>query len=206
MAEPIRPGDVVLVDELGQGVVSASIALGDLWRHGWDSPYAQWTHVAIVYDATYQDPDAISIVEATATSGVHTAFLSKYKDHYAIGHTHVDGRDSEEVKDFLDTVLKAREKYDFVAYAGLFLYAVTGTALCIQRAGTATCSGLVADALTRRGFIWARPPYAMTPAGIAADLERFGCPTTSFLAGAARRTVRGCLGQLMGAMSGAPRP
>ena len=206
MAEPIRAGDVVLVDELGQGVVSASIALGERWRHGWDSPYARWTHVAIVYDATYQDPDAIPIVEATAASGVHTAFLSKYQRHYAVGHTHVDGRDTAQVKDFLDEVLQARERYDFVAYAGLFLYSLTGTAVCMQRAGTATCSGLVADALTRRGFVWTRPPYAMTPAGIAADLDRFGCPTTSFLADGTRTTLRGWLGQLIGAMPGAPRP
>ena len=67
---------------------------------------------------------------------------------------------------------------DFVANVGLFLWAVTGSNLCLQRAGTATCSGLVACALTRRGFVWSRPPFAMTPAGIATDLERFGCETT----------------------------
>jgi hypothetical protein len=124
-------------------------------------------------------------VEATGSAGVHKAFLSKYQRRYAIGHTEVDDDDWQEVKEFLESVLRARETYDFVAYAGLTLYALTGTRVCIQRAGTATCSGLVADALTRRGFVWSRPPYAMTPAMIAADLEKFGCTISSSVAGGA---------------------
>jgi hypothetical protein len=175
MAGTICPGDVVLVDQLGQGVISAAIALGAELRNGRDSPYKQWTHVAIVYETPSQDPNTIRIVEARATSVVRTAYLSKYDGHRAIAHTEVDDEDWEEVKAFLDAVLRAREHYDYVAIVGLTIYALTGTGLCIQRAGTATCSGLVADALTRRGFIWTRPPYAMTPAGIAADLHDFGC-------------------------------
>ena len=184
MIAAIRRGDVVLIDDLGQGWISASIAVGELIRRP-RSPYAMWTHVAIVYDAPYQDPHTIKIVEATGSAGVHKAFLSRYRGRYAIGHTGVDDDDWHEVKCFLDCVLRAREKYDFVAYAGLTLYALTGTRVCIQRAGTATCSGLVADALTRRGFVWTRPPYAMTPAMIAADLVKYGCPISSSVAAGA---------------------
>ena len=177
MAETIRPGDVVLVDELGQGWVSWAIAVGAKLTYGPDTPNAKWTHVAIVYEATSQDPDAISIVEATSLKGVHKAFLSKYRKRKIV-HTNVDAHDWRQVEEFLDNVLRKREGYDFVANVGLFLWAVTGSNLCLQRAGTATCSGLVACALTRRGFVWSRPPFAMTPAGIATDLERFGCETT----------------------------
>src|SRR5437879_2206339 len=98
MHASIRNGDVVLVDELGQGWVSASIALGQRWRHGRGSPYAHWTHIAIVYDARYQDEGAILIVEARARTGVHTAFLSKYNGRHAIVHTGVDDDDWDEVK------------------------------------------------------------------------------------------------------------
>lgn len=181
MAGAIRRGDVVLVDELGQGWVSASIAVGEMLRYGWSSPYARWTHVAIVYDVRGQDPDAVTIAEARASATVRRASLAKYRKRCAIVHTEVGEDDWVEVKEFLDSVMAARSGYDLVAYAWLTVYALTGTRVCMQRAGTATCSGLVADALTRRGYIWSRPPYAMTPADIAADLESFGCTTTSFL-------------------------
>ena len=188
MAAAICRGDVVLIDDLGQGWISASIAVGELIRFP-GSPYAQWTHIAIVYHAPVQDPKAILIVEATATSGVHTAYLSKYEHRYAIVHTSVSTEDWWEVKKFLDSVLALREGYGFVTYVGLTLYALTGTGLCIQRAGTATCGGLVADALTRPGFIWTRPPYAMTPARIAADLEQQGCAIPSGVEGGGKTTL-----------------
>jgi hypothetical protein len=200
MVGAIRRGDAVLVDELGQGLISASIAVGELLRYGRASPYTQWTHAAIVYEARYQDPTDISIVEARAATGVHTAPLSKYANHYAIVHTDVDDGDWHEVRKFLDSVLAAREKYDLVAYAGLTLYALTGTSICIQRAGTATCSGLVADALTRAGFVWTRPPYAMTPANLAADFDRLGRPVTSTVVDQGQTTVRGRMRQLVGAL------
>jgi hypothetical protein len=199
MPEAIRRGDLVLVDELGQGLVSASIALGEVLRYGRATPYTQWTHAAIVYDAPVQDPADIWIVEARASARVHKAFLSKYANHYAIVHTGVDDSDWVEVKGFLDSVLAAREKYDLVAYAGLTLYALTGTSICIQRAGTATCSGLVADALTRAQYIWTRPPYAMTPANLAADLDRrYGRSMTSTVVEQRQTTLRGRLRQLRG--------
>lgn len=188
MGQPIREGDVVLVDGLGQGWVSLSIAAGEMMRHGRNSPYARWTHVAIVYEAPDQSPDRIKIVEATERAGVHKAYISKYENRSAIVHTHVGTQDWGEVRRFLDSVLEARSKYDLVAYAGLTVYALTGTHLCIQRAGTVTCSGLVADALTRRGFIWQRPPYAMTPADIAEDLAHL--PMTTVMAAGATPTLR----------------
>jgi len=116
------------------------------------------------------------IVEATGRSGVHKAFLSKYgRVTCKIISTQVDEHDWKQMKAFLDSVLHAREGYDWLAYAGLTLYALTGTRLCLQTAGTAICSGLACDALTRAGFIWSRPPYACTPADIDADLERARC-------------------------------
>jgi hypothetical protein len=159
--------------------------------------------VAIVYDAPSQDPATITIVEARASATVRRVFLAKYLKRYAVVHTEVDDDDWVEVKEFLDSVLAARARYDLVGYAWLTVYALTGTRVCVQRAGTATCSGLVADALTRRGFVWTRPPYAMTPADIAADLDRFHCPSTSYLAGDSR-TICGSVRRYAGAMIGRP--
>jgi hypothetical protein len=164
------PGDVVLVEALGQGWISRSIVLGARLRQGWGSPHARYSHCAVVYDAPTDDPDAVRIVEATASSGVHRTFLSKYAGRGKVLHLHVGEEDWKEMKAFLDDVLAARPGYGFVTYAGLTLYALTGTKLCLQEAGTATCAGLVCDALTRAGLIWRRPPYACTPADIDAQL------------------------------------
>lgn len=176
MADRTRKGDVVLVDGFANGLMSASIRLGNTLRYGLGNPYARWTHVALVYDARHQNEAGIEIVEATAASGVILAFLSKYRGRHTIVHTGVRDNDWKEVKEFVDSVLEARETYGFVTWAGLTLYAVTGTKLCLEEAGTATCSGLVCDALTRAGFVWSRPPYACTPADIAADLAKHEAP------------------------------
>ncbi|MFZ0090140.1 MAG: hypothetical protein WAL63_11575 [Solirubrobacteraceae bacterium] len=177
MSRTIRNGDVVLVDGLEQGLISWSIGLGTRLRHGPRTPLARWTHVALIYDAppggpdASGDEDAIKIVEATGASGVHLAFLSKYPpQRRRIIHTDVDEQDWGEMRAFLDSVLSERATYGWATYAGLTLYAVTGTKLCVQEAGTATCSGLVCDALTRRGIVWKRPPFACTPADIAEEL------------------------------------
>jgi hypothetical protein len=58
-----------------------------------------------------------------------------------------------------------------VTIFGFGLYCVTGGQICIQKAGTAICSGFVSDALTRAGYIWPRPPFAMMPADLARYFE-----------------------------------
>lgn len=187
----------MLVDELGQGWVSASIAFGEVLRYGRNTPYTQWTHCAIVYDVRGQDPAAIEIVEARASARVHKTFLSKYAGRYAIGHTRVGPSDWCEVEYFLDSVLKARARYDVLGWAWLAIYALTGTKVCLQRAGTATCSGLVADALTRIGIVWTRPPYAMTPADVAADLTKCDFVITSHVGDPSSLIVRRRLARLV---------
>jgi hypothetical protein len=169
----IRNGDVVLVEGREQGLVSASIAVGARLRYGQGSPHARYSHVALVYDVPAQDPDSILVVEATAASGVQRAFLTKYWKRCKIVHARVDEHDWRQVREFLDDVVDARTGYGMLTYLGLTLYALTGSRLCLQTAGTATCSGLVCDALTRAGFIWDRPPYACTPADIDVHLEHF---------------------------------
>jgi hypothetical protein len=173
VAEKVSNGDVVLVDRRSQGWISESIKLGSKLRYGWLSPHTRYCHAAIVYDAA--DQNAIRIAEATAGGVVHLSFLSKYASaNYEVIHTNVDRCDWIEVKTFLDCVIEARTEYGYLTYAGLTLYALTGTRLCLQEAGTATCSGLVCDALTRAGVVWRRPPYACTPADISAQLQPAG--------------------------------
>jgi hypothetical protein len=168
----LRNGDVVLVDRRSQGLVSEAIRFGAKLRYGFASPHAKYVHAAIVYDAS--DP-AVLIIEATARGGVEKAFLAKYDpSEYDIIHVKVKDADWKQVKAFLDEVLDARTGYDYLTHLGLLLYSVTGTRVCVQRAGTAICSGLVCDALTRAGKIWERPPYACTPPDISHQLQPGG--------------------------------
>lgn len=164
----LRNGDVVLLDRLSQGWISVSIKLGSKLRYGFANSNARFTHAVMVYDADGRtDP---RIIEATAASGVQLSYLSKYAGaQQETIHTDLRPDDWLQVKDYLDDVLEKRTKYGFVTYAGLTLYALTGTSITVQQAGTAICSGLVCEALTRAGWIWRRPPYACSPADISAE-------------------------------------
>jgi hypothetical protein len=168
MSVPIRNGDVILVDRHSQGLISWSAKFGAKLRYGFMNPHTQYAHAAIVYDVN----EPMRIVEATAMSGVQLVYLSKYKAcDYVVVPARVKPHDFKQVRKYLDSVLDERESYDFSTIAGLSLYAVTGSKLCVQRAGSVTCSGLVCEALTRAGIVWKRPPFACTPADISAQLQ-----------------------------------
>jgi hypothetical protein len=186
--DEVRNGDVVLVERKAQSWVSAAISFGARLRYGFASPHTRYSHAAIVYDASNQE--AVRIVEATAASGVRKAFLAKYDpSEFHVIHMQVSEEDFEQVQAFLDDVLERRTGYDYLTHVGLALYALTGTRVCVQRAGTAICSGLVCDALTRAGEIWTRPPYACTPADISHQLQPGG-PIETTRPGAHRRRRR----------------
>src|SRR5262245_52942436 len=90
MSVPIRNGDVILVDRSAQGWISWSVKLGAKLRYGFMNPNTQYSHAAIVYDA--QDP--VTIVEATALSGVQVAYLSKYRScEYVVVPTDITAPD-----------------------------------------------------------------------------------------------------------------
>jgi hypothetical protein len=156
-AAELRVGDFVLTGIKSQGIVSLAIKFGALLR-GFPKEYRRYSHAALVVG------DDGTIVEAVAT-GVKRHNLAKYESaDYIVVRTRVDDHDARQVLAFADAVVEARTRYGFVTIVGLAIYCLTGTTLCIQRAGTAICSGFVSDALTRAGYIWPRPPYAMMPA------------------------------------------
>lgn len=153
-------GDVVLTGAKSQGIVSLAIKLGQRLR-GYTPAERRFSHAALIIgtDGT--------IAEAEA-KGVVKSHISKYQDgDYVVIRTQVDAHDRKQILTYVDAVLRERTRYGFVTFAGLALYCLFGGQLCIQQAGTAICSGLVCDALTRAGHVWPRPPYSMMPAGIA---------------------------------------
>jgi hypothetical protein len=153
-------GDFLLTGVKAQGLVSWAIKTGS-WLRRYEKPYRRFSHTALIIG------DDGEIAEAVA-HGVLRANVSKYhEDDYVLVRTGVDDHDRMQILAFADSVLRYRTRYGFWTFAGLALYCVTGAQVCVQKAGTAICSGFVSDALTRAGFIWARPPFAMMPADLA---------------------------------------
>jgi hypothetical protein len=157
-----RVGDFLLTGVTAQGIVSWAIKAGS-WLRRYEPRYRRFSHAALVIAADG------TLAEALA-GGVQRSPLSKYDPaDYVLVRTRVDEHDGRQVLDFAESVLTARTGYGFPTIFGLDLYCLAGAQLCIQQAGTAICSGFVSDALTRAGYVWPRPPFAMMPA----DLARF---------------------------------
>jgi cell wall-associated NlpC family hydrolase len=158
-ATDLRAGDFLLTGVTAQGIVSRAIKFG-AWLRRYPAPFRRFSHTALVVSEN-------EIVEALGR-GVERNPVSKYAPaDYAIVRTQVGEHDQRQILDFADAVLAARTRYGYTTIAGLAIYCLTGGQLCIQKAGTAICSGFVSDALTRAGFIWPRPPFAMMPADLA---------------------------------------
>jgi hypothetical protein len=160
-AADLHVGDFLLTGVTQQGIISRAIKVGS-WLRRYDRGYRRFSHAALVISSDG------TLAEALA-HGVCRNPISKYDVHnYRIVRTHVDEHDRAQVLSFANSVLESRENgYGYPTIAGLALYCLTGAQLCIQTAGTAICSGFVSDALTRAGFIWERPPFAMMPADLA---------------------------------------
>jgi hypothetical protein len=164
-----RVGDFLLTGVKAQGLVSWAIKTGS-WLRRYERPYRRFSHTALVIG------DDGEIAEAVA-KGVLPANISKYEeDDYVLVRTGVDPHDRSQLLAFAESVMAARTGYGFVTFFGLAIYCLTGAQICLQSAGTAICSGFVSDALTRAGFIWARPPFAMMPADLARHFKVTAAP------------------------------
>lgn len=159
-----RVGDFLLTGVTSQGVVSWAIKTGS-WLRGFEPPYRRFSHTALLISEEGELAEALG-------GGVKRTHMSKYEAaDYVLVRTAVDDHDAAQVLEFAESVLDSRTRYGFATIFGLALYCLTGAQLCIQLAGTAICSGLVSDALTRAGFVWARPPFAMMPADLARHFD-----------------------------------
>ena len=154
----ITAGDVILTGKKSQGAVSVAIKIGEALRG--HRKEARFSHCLLALDSDG------TLIEAAA-KGVRVTSVGALHEgdweHIPVG---VAEHDMRQIRVFCDAVLEARWKYGFATFAGLALYCLTGGQLCVQKAGTAICSGLVAEALTRAGVVWERPPYACMPADI----------------------------------------
>ena len=167
----MRNGDIILTGRKHQGVASSAIRLGSKLRYGFKSPYAIWPHCAIVYDAEK------NLACEAGKKGVALGDITeRFGTDFHLISTYVDGHDWAQVKAFLDSCIEAKWKYGVATFIGLGVFCLTSVipflpTICFMQTGTAVCSGLVCDALTRAGYIWKLPPFWMMPADIAAEFD-----------------------------------
>ena len=167
----MRNGDIILTGRKHQGIASSAIRLGSKLRYGFSSPYAVWPHCAIVYDA------ARNVSCEAERLGIQLGDITeRFGGDWHLIPTNVSEHDWPQVKAFLDSCLEAKWRYGFATAAGIGVYCLTSLVpflptICFQKTGTAICSGLVCEALTRAGYVWDLPPYWMMPADIAAHFD-----------------------------------
>jgi hypothetical protein len=143
----------------------AAVALVVIWAAllGFRSRNKTWfSHSFIVH---HVDPVTGVWITESHAKGVETRKL-----HYTPGDfvwlttSSLLGRDdADEMRAFLDSVTGARWKYDYGTFAGLAIFCICGAMLVPPRVGTAICSGLTSEALTRGRAIWPVPAYRMLP-------------------------------------------
>jgi hypothetical protein len=162
-AEAPELGDLILTHN--PYWTSRIIRLGQRLRY--DEAHAFYNHVAVVYDSQG------SIVEALG-GGVKKRHISVYEDTpYYVVRIGAGSGDRRQVVNFLDAVLEARWRYGFLTIASVALTLLSGYSVVFARSGTAICSGLAAEALTRCGEIFDKPPAFVIPADLA---RHFGVP------------------------------
>lgn len=156
----LQPGDLVLVH--AHHFFSRLIRFGQRLRfRGRRRPYAYWNHVALVLNEQGDLAEALG-------NGVVRTNLSSYSDHdYTVVHTNANYHDQQQILKFAEAVLSARWRYGWFTIISLAITLTTGSKFVIGRIGTAICSGFAAEALTRAGEVFPKPPAYMMPADVA---------------------------------------
>jgi hypothetical protein len=156
--EGVLPGDFIL--KAGRDGFSPLVYLGQRLRY--PESLARYTHAALV-----SDRDG-GLIEAT-WRGVMRTHLSKYEgDEYVFVRVRSVPWDRAQALLFAESVADERYGYGYLGIVAVALWLLTGTRLWFGLSGSVFCSALVAEALTRSGFVWPKPPSMMLPADLAA--------------------------------------
>jgi hypothetical protein len=158
-AAEYSPGDFLLTQ--GQSWVSKLIRIGQMFRFGLGSPYAYWSHSALLVDSHG------TLIEAMA-SGIEYGHLDRYRNQpYTL--VRVGTTMSREDRD--QAIAFARScvgwEYGYLTFVSIALSCLTGGRLSFGREAEEVCSGLVARALERGATIFPRDPRGMTPGDLA---------------------------------------
>lgn len=158
-AENLQPGDFILTHR--RSLITSLISFGQSLRNEWT--LAGYTHAALVLS---EDGDLAEALD----KGVVEGHIRNYdREHYRLFRVRASSHDQVQILNFADSVLDARWEYSYLTIASIILQLATGSTLTFSRAGTAICSGFVAEALVRAGFVFDKPPHVMMPADLARE-------------------------------------
>ncbi len=124
--------------------------------------FAQWSHAMLVVDS--------GVVQEALEFGQERNSLETYLDAELL-HVEInaDSLDVEQMMKFADSCYYHKRRYGYLTIVSLLISLVTGSALQFSMAGTAICSGFVAEALTRAGWIFEMPADYVKPADLASQ-------------------------------------
>lgn len=163
----IEPGDVVLTH--ADGFIHGLIRFGQrLIFKGDRRKFAYWNHAAIVHKVDRSTKPSTAYIAEALGQGVILSDLNKYKDtEFVLIELNPTYIDRLETQNFVQDVLDKREKYNYLEILSIALTLLIPLPIQFGSPGTAICSGLVANALTRAGVIWPCAPDYAYPATIA---------------------------------------
>jgi uncharacterized protein YycO len=127
---------------------------GDLAR------FAKWNHAGLIVGGKGE------IVEATH-KGVTVGNISQYFDREYIVVTPKVSTQNDIIQEMQFAYWATGKPYGFVTIVGLAIWSLFGGRFDVSLDGTLICSGLVARALERAGYIFERDPSRVTPADLA---------------------------------------
>lgn len=157
---PFEAGDFYLTSSGRMG--SEVIQWWQTLRYkGGESAYAKWNHAGLFLG------DGGLIVEALGGGVVRRNIGAYTAAHIAVIRLPLAELDRGQIRRFAMEVLRVRFEYSYVTLLAIALQLSTGSRFGFSRASTAICSGFVAEALTRAGYIFERPPSFTMPADLA---------------------------------------
>jgi len=134
-----------------------------LKMHGDDRKYTRWNHAALIIDA------AGTLVEANG-DGVDCDSISKYTptEYYLV---HIEADDVERNNQVMFGKWAEGQRYGKLTICSVFLSLFFGSTIIFALQGQEICSGLVARALERAGYIFEQDPAHIMPADLAKYFE-----------------------------------
>lgn len=159
-APNFAPGDFILAHR--NRPIGALIMMAQERRfRGADSPFAHWTHAAVVVDADGQ------LVEAESM-GVKRSPVTKYRDsEYHLVRLGADFAEADRARSVAYANDQVGQAFGYLDLAGAGLYLLFGLPLRWMRRNHQICSGLVVRALQHGGQATRLDPELTLPGDLA---------------------------------------
>jgi hypothetical protein len=123
--------------------------------------YAKWSHAFLSLGG--------DTIQEALEWGQERNSIETYRDAELL-HVQLDDvpwHDIKQMMEFADSCYYHKRTYGYMTIASLAISLVTDNKLMFSKAGTAICSGFVAEALVRAGYIFDKPPDYVTPGDLA---------------------------------------